>query len=258
MALFRIALFISLAVFSTSVRAAEPPQGDNWDSIKLLPDWAGAWGDYDWETGRLRGGEVPNKIPFNAAAQAKVDAYRKLAAAGGDVTYRTQNCIPGGFAGTMGGPEAFLEFLFTPGRVTITSESGLIRRIYTDGRKMPAEPDESFHGYSVGHWEGGTLVVETAGLDRNNDLPANIPAGKGLHVAERIFLTDQDMLQIDSVIEAPATLTAPYRVTKHFLRHRNYTMNEVNCSQNNRDVDKSGRQIFDLTPPDDLPPPPKE
>ena len=249
---------VSKIAAQSNASGNKSPQGDTWDSIKLLPDWSGGWGDHDWETGRLRGGEVSRGIPFNAKAQAQADSYRKLAAAGGDVTQRTQNCVPSGFSGTMGGPEAYYEFLFTPGRVTITSENGLIRRIYTDGRKPPDDPDESFHGYSVGHWEGGTLVVETIGLDRNNSFAANIPVGKGLRVAERMYLTDPDLLQIDSVIEAPAILTAPYRVTKHFSRHRNYTMNEFNCSQNNRDVDpRTGKQIFDLTPPDDLPPPPK-
>src|SRR5882672_2726372 len=147
----RITLSILLAALA-SVPAAlaqntrNSPQGDTWDSIKLLPEWSGGWADYDVETGRFRGGQVSNQIPFRPATQAKVDEFRRLAAAGGDVTARTQNCYPSTFTGSMGGPEAYLEFLFTPGRVTITNESGMIRRIYTDGRKIPDEPGETFHG----------------------------------------------------------------------------------------------------------------
>ena len=58
-----------------------------------------------------------------------------------------------------------MEFLFTPGRVTILIETySLVRRIYTDGSAMPAEPDASYQGTSVGNWEGDTLVVETTGI----------------------------------------------------------------------------------------------
>jgi hypothetical protein len=60
--------------------------------------------------------------------------------------------------GYSGGLAESVEFLITPGRVTLLNESGLIRRIYTDGRSMPADLSDSSTGTSVGHWEGQTLV----------------------------------------------------------------------------------------------------
>ena len=57
------------------------------------------------------------------------------------------------------------EFLFTPGRVTIIQEAYMqVRRVFTDGRGHPADLDPTFNGHSIGHWEGDTLVIDTAGL----------------------------------------------------------------------------------------------
>jgi hypothetical protein len=59
-----------------------------------------------------------------------------------------------------------MEILFTPGRVTMLGESdgNRLRRIYTDGRPHPDTPDPTFHGHSIGHWEGDTLVVDTVDI----------------------------------------------------------------------------------------------
>jgi hypothetical protein len=84
--------------------------------------------------------------------------------------------------------EGAIEFLSTPGRITITDEVGQLRRIYMD-RKLPAELDETYAGTSVGHWEGQTLVIETAGINRHNQffvLGGGIPIGAGAHSVERL------------------------------------------------------------------------
>ena len=58
-----------------------------------------------------------------------------------------------------------VEFLFTPGRVTIIQEAYMqVRRVFTDGRGHPADLDPTFNGHSIRHWEGETLVIDTAGL----------------------------------------------------------------------------------------------
>ena len=59
-----------------------------------------------------------------------------------------------------------MEILFTPGRITMLGEGdgNRMRRIYTDGRRHPEDPDLTIHGHSIGHWEGDTLVVDTVGI----------------------------------------------------------------------------------------------
>ncbi len=103
-------------------------------------------------------------------------------------------CRPLQFTGSSGGFTEAVEFLFTPGRVTITNEMGLIRRIYTDGRALPEAPDATNTGYSVGHWEGPTLVVETVGINPAalypNTQQGAVPIGANARISERIFLKD--------------------------------------------------------------------
>jgi len=157
--------------------------------------------------------------------------------------------------------EAAIEFLTTPGRITITDELGQLRRIYMD-RKLPAELDEAYAGTSVGHWEGQTLVIETAGMNRHNQflvLAGGIPIGTGAHSVERLRLIAPDLLQIESLVTAPETLTEPYKVVTTLRRDRNHTPHEFSyCNDDDRYLDpSSGAIFFDLTPPGDLPPPPK-
>ena len=64
-----------------------------------------------------------------------------------------------------------MEFLFTPGKVTIMIEAySQWRQIFTDGRKHPEDPDLTFNGHSIGHWEGDTLVVDTVGFTTDTAL----------------------------------------------------------------------------------------
>src|SRR5207237_10889257 len=56
--------------------------------------------------------------------------------------------------------------IFTvPGRIIILTERNMqYRQIFTDGRAFPKDPNPTWNGYSAGHWEGDTLVVETTGF----------------------------------------------------------------------------------------------
>ena len=116
-----------------------------------LPDWSGWWGHAVPMPEEMLRAPPPLKPEISA---------RMLAAQGGNPPIDAlAYCRPPQFTGSSGGFTEAVEFLFTPGRVTITNEMGLIRRIYTDGRSSPADPDPTNTGFSVGRWEGQTLVV---------------------------------------------------------------------------------------------------
>ncbi len=150
-----------------------------------------------------------------------------------------------------------VEFLFTPGRVTVTNERGLLRRIYTDGRAMPAVIDATNTGLSIGRWEGQTLVVETRGINPLA-LYGGVPIGSHVRITERIFLKDPGTLQIDLVTEAPDVLTQPDRRTRLYTRVEKMMASDITfCTEYDRSIEPgTGKQRFDLTPPADLPPPP--
>ena len=82
----------------------------------------------------------------------KFAAEKKARQASGIEDDQTANCIPPGMPVIMSWPYP-MEFVLTPGKVTILIESfSQIRHIYTDGRPLPSDPDPKFNGTSVGRW----------------------------------------------------------------------------------------------------------
>jgi hypothetical protein len=235
--------------------------GMTYESIARLPDFGGWWyldldpHDVAKSLGIVFAPYLPVLKP-ELAERAK--ALQTLADPDAAQETRPGYCSPMVFTGFNGGFEDSVEFLFTPGRVTITSELGLLRRVSLY-RPLPADAEESAMGTSVGHWEGSTLVIETTGLDRNGFLMNGVKIGPGARIVERVSLKDKDTLEIARRVVAPEVLTAPSEMTLVFLRDRDHVFHEAShCAKDDRSIDPdSGRQRFDLTPPADLPPPPR-
>jgi hypothetical protein len=171
-------------------------------------------------------------------------------------------CLPFSFVGHNGGFFEDVEFLFTPGRLTITNESGLLRRIDLDGRALRDHPEETHSGTSVGQWRGPTLNVQTAGLNSTALFPENAPnmvaLGANATVTEKLWLNEQQQLLIETELIAPEMLKAPLRFTVRYEREPAHVVREHNtCVSKDRQIDpQTGLQRFDMTPPTDLPPPP--
>jgi hypothetical protein len=235
--------------------------GMTYESIARLPDFGGWWyldldpSDVAKSLAVVFTAYVPVLKPEIAA---RVKALGALADPDAQQQNRPGYCSPMVFSGFNGGFEDSIEFLFTPGRVTITSELGLLRRVSLN-RPLPTDVDESAMGTSVGHWDGSTLVVETTGLDRNGFLMNGVKIGANARIVERISLKGKDTLQIARRVVAPDVLTAPSEMNLVFLRDRDHVFHEAShCAKDDRSIDAgSGQQRFDLTPPADLPPPPR-
>jgi hypothetical protein len=90
----------------------------------------------------------------------------------------------------------------------------LRRQIYTDGRSLPKEVNlPAYMGYSAGHWERDTLVVETAGFNDKTSLDAaGHPHGEGLHVTERFHRRDFGHLDVEMTFDDPEMYTKPFTV----------------------------------------------
>src|SRR4029077_361023 len=82
-----------------------------------------------------------------------------------DYVSPTQRCLPEGVP--RGDLISFpFKIVQTPQQLVLMYEIDNTRRqIYTDGRKLPVDPSPAWLGYSVGRWEGETLVVDTAGFN---------------------------------------------------------------------------------------------
>ncbi len=90
------------------------------------------------------------------------------------------------------------------------SNSGTTRTIHTDGRRLPEDPNPTWLGYSVGRWEGDTLVVTTAGFNDRTWLDfAGHPHSEALRTTERFHRRDFGHMDFEMTLEDPKTFTKP-------------------------------------------------
>jgi hypothetical protein len=119
------------------------------------------------------------------------------------------NCLPGGPSEML---NAMYRIIQSPAVVAVLYESGTgrSRQIYMDGRKLPRDPNPTWLGYSVGHWEGDTLVVDSAGFNDRTWLDrAGHPHSENLRVTERFRRADFGHMQFQITYDDPETLTKP-------------------------------------------------
>ena len=126
------------------------------------------------------------------------------------------NCTLSGVPRLDLGPKPF-KILQSPDEVVILYQAyTTYRQVFTDGRPLPIDPQPSWLGYSVGKWDGDTLVVDTIGF---NDLTwldnAGTPHSESLHVTERFHRRDKEHLDIQITIDDPTTFRHPFTVTQH-------------------------------------------
>jgi hypothetical protein len=241
-------IFLSAQPFAAQDRSSAP--GNTYASLAKLPDWSGAWvipwAAFAAENKRLQNPNDPGAPLLTPEYGRLRDAYlANLAQQQSNGNGRVVDC-----GGLPGMPNimrwAFaIEFLFTPGRVTILLEqASTIRRIYTDGRTHTIDPDPSYLGESIGHWEGETLVVHTTALSAKTPLRPGLPTSGNAQITERIHRTDANHLQIDTAVEDPVALTAPWRYSRIYERTDPVFL-ETECEVNRDGND----QEPDLTPP---------
>jgi hypothetical protein len=235
------------------------PTARDWAAMANLPDFSGVW-ERGGGGGRGRGGaRGRGGGPGRASGPTPTPEYAALAeqlraSAGAS---QSANCLPPGMPGIMSQPYP-MEFLMTPGKVTIVIEAYTeVRHIYTDGRELPEDPDPGFFGTSIGHWEGDTLVAETIGFNDLVRIGRGLPHSDQMKITERFSLLDDDTMQIETTISDPKALTEPYTTYATLARHRDWTIAEYVCEENNRNfVDSSGDEGIILDNPGGLPPPP--
>ena len=229
------------------------PTAADWAALAKLPDLTGVWEVAMGSAPRQGSGPARGSAPARPPDPALTPEYaakKRAFEANAPEDSQAANCLPPGMPGIMTQPYP-MEFLLTPGQVTIVIEAySQVRHIYTDGRPLPEDPDPKFHGTSIGRWQGETLVVETVGFSPQTQLDRGVPHSDKMKIVERFRLTDPDTMSIETTISDPVVLTAPYTTTGTLKRHRNWTISEYICEENNRNyVDQSGKAGINLTLP---------
>ncbi len=141
-------------------------------------------------------------------------------------------CDPPGVPRVYFHPYPF-EFVQTPKYILMLYEyDHMVRRIYTDGRPLPKDPDLLWMGTSVGHWEGPTtLVVDTVGFNDKTWLDRlGHPHSTELHVTERFRRVDFDHMEIDFTMVDPKALAKPWTATWYYELKPTWELGEISCS----------------------------
>jgi hypothetical protein len=146
------------------------------------------------------------------------------------------HCLPMGIMQfhTQGAPRKFIQ---TPGVLVILYEaSSGLRQIFTDGRPLPNnDPQPWWYGYSVGKWEGDTLVVETTGLRDGGWLDINgTPLSDGAKLTERFRRVSYGRMEIDITVDDAKFYMHPWtvRVNQRILPDQDLI--EFICLENQR------------------------
>ena len=199
-----------------------PPTAKDWANLAKLPDWSGVWNPKITDQDRQAKTNMP---PWTPAANELIQ-FQLAEEKAGRPPPLFVNCLPEAMPAWMLVTHNAMEILFTPGRVTLLGESdgNRLRRIYTDGRPHPEDPDPTFHGHSIGKWEGDTLVVDTVGVVPQAFIAiseaAGVPNNGDMRIIERIHLAGKDELHDDIEIIAPKVLTKPWKTTRIYFRQR--------------------------------------
>lgn len=243
--------------------AAEPgepvnkaPTVQDWTAIAGLPDLSGVWSPGPLDRFPPGSRTAP---PWRPEQAAQIAALQKLEEDGSPQNIYV-NCLPEGLPSSVTQTLNSVEFLVTPGRVTVLGEfdGNRLRRIWTDGRTHPVDPDPTFSGHSIGRWEKDVLVVDTVGFLPQVFIPmgqgVGLPNNGDMHVEERIYLTGPDTLKVDLTVHAPKVLAGPWQASRTFTRHRErkYDLVESSCRQGDYfdDVDAKGNAVFTPIPKD--------
>jgi len=146
------------------------------------------------------------------------------------------SCLPSGIPEKDNIPDG-LKLVQTEDLVLLLHESRTIyRQIFTDGRPLPKNPQPTWMGYSIGHWDKDTLVVETIGQNGRTWLDMRgLPGTEALHVTERFSRPRIGHMDIAVTIDDPEAYTKPWNVKLAWRLEPDTDLIESICEENNRD-----------------------
>jgi hypothetical protein len=127
-----------------------------------------------------------------------------------------------------------------PGLVLILSERDVTyRQIFLDGRALPADPEPTWNGYSVGRWQGDILVVQTNGLREGTWIDRNgSPLTGAATVTERFRRPDFGHLQIEITVDDPKAYARPWTVTLTQDLAVDTELLDYHCTDNEKSVER--------------------
>ncbi|MGP0072311.1 MAG: hypothetical protein ACLPWF_10290 [Bryobacteraceae bacterium] len=178
------------------------------------------------------GSTLKDGLPFTPWAKA----LRKERTDNNNKDNPDAHCLPMGFMQFHTHPQP-RKIIQTPTLMVIIYEANYgLRQIFMDGRPLPSDdPDPWWYGYSIGHWDGDTLVVETTGF--RDDMWLDVegsPLTSSGKVTERFRRPDFGHMTIDITVEDPKAYTHPWTIRISDRIMLNTELIEFICNENER------------------------
>jgi len=210
-------------------RGPAVPQGPTPRLSDGKPDFSGVWRPDNGLVGNISRILKPGD---EIVLKPEAEKLMKSRKAGQDPE---ANCLPTGVPRMAPYPWTIAT---APGRLFFLFEGNIhsYRQIFMDVRKHPGDPDPTWYGHSIGHWEGDTLVVDTVGF---NDLFwfdfAGHPHTEKLHVVERYTRPDLGTLMDEILVDDPGAYEKPFHLIARNRLDSNGEVMEYICQENNQD-----------------------
>jgi len=206
-------------------------------------DFSGVW----WATRYIRDyrqldGSFP---PFTKKGAEAANHRTDMLDKGTPAPDASSQCYPNGVPRVMTSPYP-LQIIHSPGMINMLIEVGHgVRQIHMDGKPPPPNTRHTFNGYSVGHWEGDTLVIVTTHRnDRTVIDQTNLSHGSQLKVTERYtkFVDKYGGLNFRDTmtIEDPEYYSRPWQTERIFNWRGDVKLMEYSCEENNRNAAEDG------------------
>ena len=191
------------------------------------------------------------KPPYQPWAQAIADKTMKeaAAAAAAGKPRGGSGCMTSGFPGAMSPPiEDVIQIVETPDQkqITVLTEFHGTFRIIHMNEKHPDDPDPTYMGNAVGHWEGGTLVVDTIAMSDKVDNTNGVPHGDDLHFIEHIRRVDKNTLEDRVTTIDPKVYTKPWDRVITLKQFPGLQVREWVCDNQRNGPDENGATSVQL------------
>jgi hypothetical protein len=197
------------------------------------PDLSGVWTTKGGYTGNIARDLKPGELSFTPWAS---ELYKHRVATQGKEDPQAA-CVLSGVPREHVVPYPF-KILNSDGMIVILYEAlHSYRQIFMDGRKLPKDPNPTWMGYSVGRWDGDTLVVESSGFVENNWLDNNgHPGTEAMKLTERFHRRDYGHIDLELTIDDPKAYTKPWTVHLEFNATPDTDLIEYVCDENEKDL----------------------
>jgi hypothetical protein len=221
------------------------PSSERYDPRDLSGVWSVPTAGYEMHTFTSKpdptvpdlGKQSPIVPPMTDYGKAKLEAnkpgYGHRAVPNGTGNNPLSICDPLGYPYALWAANLRpIEFIQVPGRVLMHLQyHDVLRTIWTDGRQLPKNPDPAWYGYSVGHWEEDTFVIDSTGYDDRTWLDHfGDPHSDQMRLQERWHRAGPDTLELTMTLTDPKIYKEPWVSDKMIFVRRKVALFEEICA----------------------------